>query len=62
MKFYNFVSNGFFMITTQQAYCDYLQKEKNYSPHTLTAYLKDVAEFENFLKTHDADAALETVV
>ncbi len=62
MKFYNFVANGFFMITSQQAFCDYLQKEKNYSPHTLTAYLNDVTEFESFLKTHDADALLETVV
>jgi integrase/recombinase XerC len=61
MKFYNFVTNGFFMITTQQAYRNYLQKEKNYSPHTLTAYLKDVSEFENFLKTHDPDAVLETI-
>ncbi|ESU29281.1 integrase [Flavobacterium limnosediminis JC2902] len=50
------------MVTTQQAYRDYLQKEKNYSPHTLTAYLKDVSEFEDFLKVHDADATLETVV
>lgn len=49
------------MITTQQAYRDYLQKEKNYSPHTLTAYLNDVSEFENFLKVHDADSVLETV-
>lgn len=49
------------MITSQQAFYDYLQKEKNYSPHTLTAYLNDVAEFENFLKIHDADAVLETV-
>jgi len=49
------------MVTTQQAYRDYLQKEKKYSPHTLTAYLNDVVEFENFLKVHDADVALETV-
>lgn len=62
MKFYNFVANGFFMITSQQAFSDYLQKEKNYSPHTLAAYLNDVAEFESFLKTDDADALLETVV
>ncbi|CAM3638421.1 integrase [Flavobacterium saliperosum S13] len=49
------------MITSQQAYRDYLQKEKNYSPHTLMAYLNDVAEFESFLKVHDADSVLETV-
>lgn len=49
------------MATTQQAYRDYLQKEKKYSPHTLTAYLKDIEEFEGFLKGCDAGAALETV-
>ena len=49
------------MITSQQAFYDYLQKEKNYSPHTLTAYLNDVAEFEGFLRLHDADLHLEAV-
>lgn len=49
------------MVTTQQSYRDYLQKEKNYSPHTLKAYLNDISEFENFLKVHDPDSVLETV-
>jgi integrase/recombinase XerC len=49
------------MITSQQAYRDYLQKEKNYSPHTLTAYLNDVAEFESYLKEEDVNSDLETV-
>lgn len=61
MKFYNFVANGFFMLTTQQAYRDYLQKEKNYSLHTVAAYLKDVSEFDFFLKTNDENAVLEQV-
>ncbi|HSD13470.1 MAG TPA: tyrosine-type recombinase/integrase [Flavobacterium sp.] len=49
------------MVTNKLAYHDYLQKEKNYSLHTLKAYLNDVSEFENFLKTHDVDSVLETV-
>ncbi|KGO96314.1 tyrosine-type recombinase/integrase [Flavobacterium enshiense] len=49
------------MVSTQQAYCDYLQKEKNYSHHTLTAYLNDVSEFEKFLGEHDSDVTLESV-
>ncbi len=61
MKFFNFVTNGFFMVSTQQAYYDYLQKEKNYSHHTLTAYLNDVFEFEKFLGEHDSDVVLESV-
>ena len=61
MKFYNFVANGFFMVTSLQAYHDYLSKEKHYSLHTVAAYLKDVSEFESFLKTNDENAALEQV-
>ncbi|MCG2610595.1 tyrosine-type recombinase/integrase [Flavobacterium sp. SM15] len=49
------------MLTNQQAYRDYLQKEKNYSLHTVAAYLKDLSEFEQFLKHRDDDAALEQV-
>ncbi|UOK43973.1 MULTISPECIES: tyrosine-type recombinase/integrase [Flavobacterium] len=49
------------MVSTQQAYYDYLQKEKNYSHHTLTAYLNDVFEFEKFLGEHDSDVVLESV-
>nr|WP_294934381.1 tyrosine-type recombinase/integrase [uncultured Flavobacterium sp.] len=49
------------MITSQQAYRDYLQKEKKYSPHTLTAYLNDVAEFQKYLQEQDPDSVLEAV-
>jgi integrase/recombinase XerC len=31
-----------------QAFSDYLQLEKKYSPHTVTAYLKDLESFEYF--------------
>ncbi len=30
------------------AFSDYLQLEKKYSPHTVTAYLKDLQDFEHF--------------
>ncbi|MFT3793863.1 tyrosine-type recombinase/integrase [Flavobacterium sp.] len=33
----------------KQAYQDYLQLEKNYSLHTVTAYLNDVSAFQDFL-------------
>ncbi len=31
-----------------QAFIDYLQLEKKYSPHTVTAYLKDLEDFQKF--------------
>ncbi len=31
-----------------QAFTDYLQLEKKYSPHTVTAYLKDLEDFQKF--------------
>jgi integrase/recombinase XerC len=38
------------------AYQDYLQLEKNYSPHTVTAYLNDILSFKEFLQlTFDTD-------
>ncbi|MEW5675030.1 tyrosine-type recombinase/integrase [Flavobacterium enshiense] len=49
------------MRTSQQAYHDYLLKEKNYSLHTLKAYLSDISEFESFLKLQDESAVLEEV-
>ena len=49
------------MVTTKQAYKDYLSKEKNYSRHTLTAYLNDISEFESFLKVEDETLELEEV-
>lgn len=48
------------MVDSKQAYSDYLQKEKNYSPLTLRAYLDDIVSFEKFIKNRD-DAVLEEV-
>jgi len=31
-----------------QTFTDYLQLEKKYSPHTVTAYLKDLEDFQKF--------------
>jgi len=39
------------MDNSKTAYRDYLQLEKNYSPHTVTAYLNDISFFESFVKT-----------
>jgi integrase/recombinase XerC len=39
------------MQTNTTAFRDYLQKEKNYSPHTVNAYLNDIGFFAEFLKT-----------
>ncbi|GGA81164.1 integrase [Flavobacterium palustre] len=36
------------MATNLEAFADYLQKEKNYSPHTACAYVKDVFDFQNY--------------
>lgn len=36
------------MATNLEAFTDYLQKEKKYSPHTLCAYVKDVSDFQEF--------------
>lgn len=40
---------------------DYLRLEKNYSPHTVTAYLADIEEFTNFLKDKDSYVELSKV-
>jgi integrase/recombinase XerC len=42
----------FYMVTTIEAFRDYLQKEKNYSPHTVHAYLNDVVGFKDFNIIH----------
>ena len=38
------------MINNTDAFRDYLQLEKKYSPHTITAYLNDLAFFTSFSK------------
>jgi len=40
------------MKSNKEAFRDYLQFEKKYSPHTVNAYLNDVTFFEDFNKTH----------
>lgn len=44
-----------------QAYCDYLEKEKKYSSHTIKAYSEDIKLFEKFLNESDDDFLLEQV-
>src|SRR5690606_25181062 len=44
-----------------QAFRDYLQLEKNYSLHTVNAYLKDIAFFDDFLKAEFGDVDLTQV-
>lgn len=38
-----------------QQFIHYLSAEKNASPHTCRCYQRDLKEFENFLKSHEAD-------
>ncbi len=38
------------MINNKDAFKDYLQLEKKYSPHTINAYLNDIGFFESFNK------------
>lgn len=33
------------------SFCDYLKHQKRYSNHTITAYKKDLLQFQNFLKS-----------
>nr|WP_315246837.1 tyrosine-type recombinase/integrase [uncultured Flavobacterium sp.] len=40
------------MKTNKEAFRDYLQLEKKYSPHTVSAYLNDIVFFEEFNKFH----------
>ncbi len=45
----------------KDSYRDYLQKEKNYSLHTVTAYYNDLSDFEEFLKKEFDQDNLEEV-
>lgn len=49
------------MLTTKESFKDYLQKEKNYSLHTVMAYCNDLADFELFLKQNFDSDKLEEV-
>lgn len=49
------------MRTSLGAYQEYLQKEKKYSVHTLTAYVNDVRFFEAFLQEQHFDVELEKI-
>ncbi len=40
------------MSTNKDAFRDYLQLEKNYSPHTIIAYYNDISSFELFIRIH----------
>ena len=49
------------MAINKDAFRDYLQLEKKYSPHTLTAYCSDIASFELFNKIHFEDDSIDQV-
>lgn len=44
-----------------KAFIDYLQIEKKYSSHTITAYISDIEEFKAFLQERDATISLPEV-
>jgi integrase/recombinase XerC len=45
----------------KDAFKDYLQLEKKYSPHTINAYLNDITYFESFNKEHFDQETIEQV-
>ena len=49
------------MTTNKEAFRDYLQLEKNYSPHTVNAYLNDINFFESFNKNEFKQENIEQV-
>lgn len=49
------------MATNKDAFSDYLQLEKKYSPHTVNAYLNDVNSFEAFNVIHFDQENVEQV-
>jgi integrase/recombinase XerC len=51
----------FYMVTTIEAFRDYLQKEKKYSPLTVSAYLNDITNFQSFNTIHFDQEGIEEV-
>lgn len=49
------------MLNNKESFKDYLQKEKNYSLHTVAAYCNDLSDFEFFLKQNFDQEKLEEV-
>lgn len=49
------------MQSNKEAFRDYLQLEKKYSPHTVNAYLKDVGSFEEFNRIRFEQDGIEKV-
>jgi integrase/recombinase XerC len=49
------------MVTNKDAFRDYLQMEKKYSPHTVNAYLNDIHYFESFNKNNFEQDSVEWV-
>ena len=45
-----------------KAFTDYLQLEKNYSKHTITAYKRDIENFQEFLQDEYEESNLKEVV
>lgn len=49
------------MATNKDAFRDYLQLEKKYSSHTITAYCNDITSFESFNTIHFDQESVEQV-
>lgn len=49
------------MRNNKESYKEYLQREKNYSLHTVTAYCNDLSDFEYFINTNFDSCNLEEV-
>lgn len=49
------------MNSNKEAFRNYLQLEKKYSPHTVNAYLNDITFFEEFNKTNFEQEGIEKV-
>ena len=49
------------MTNNKDAFRDYLQLEKKYSPHTVNAYLNDITFFESFNKSEFNEDTIEQV-